>query len=163
MHGARRKTSRKPNPEGMRHNITFICLILLAAVFSAASCKEPPSREKFILAEDSVFGRYDFDADMTDTTRTYDLTLYTRLDGADLPDSLPVSISFVSPGGSVAESELVFFSSGAQLVDSSYFSRGIKFPYLQDFLPEEGGIWKLSVYARPASYLRGFGLVTAHH
>ncbi|MBQ9889070.1 MAG: hypothetical protein IJM41_07505 [Bacteroidales bacterium] len=147
----------------MRHNIISICLILMAVVFSVASCKEPPSREKFILAEDSVFGRYDFDVDMTDTTRTYDLTLYTRLDGADLPDSLPVSISFVSPGGAVTESELVFFSSGAQLVDSSYFSRGLKVPYIQDFLPQEGGIWKLSVYARPAAYLRGFGLVAAHH
>ena len=139
-----------------------ICVAVLAVAFSVASCKEPPSREKFILAEDSVFGRYDFEVDMTDTTRTYDLTLYTRLDGAHLPDSLPVSVSFVSPGGTVSESELVFFTSGVQLVDSSYFSRGLKLPYRQDYLPEESGIWKLSVYARPAAYLRGFGLVAAH-
>ena len=115
------------------------------------------------VAEDSVFGRYDFEVDMTDTTRLYDLTLYTRLDGTDLPDSLPVAISFISPGGAVTESELVFCGEGAQLVDSSYFSRGLKVPYLQDFLPDESGIWKLSVYARPAAYLRGFGLVAAHH
>ena len=139
-----------------------ICVAVLAVAFSVASCKEPPSREKFILAEDSVFGRYDFEVDMTDTTRTYDLTLYTRLDGAHLPDSLPVSVSFVSPGGTVSESELVFFTSGVQLVDSSYFSRGLNLPYLQDYLPEESGIWKLSVYARPAACLRGFGLVAAH-
>ena len=147
----------------MRHNCICICLGLLAAVFFASSCKEPPSREKFILAEDSVFGRYDFEVDMTDTTRLYDLTLYTRLDGADLPDSLPVAVSFVSPGGAVTESDLMFFKNGEQVVDSSYYSRGLKIPYVQDFLPDESGIWKLSVYARSVAYLRGFGLVAAHH
>jgi hypothetical protein len=142
----------------MRRNL----FILAAAAAALLSCREPSGREDFIAGK----GPFIFSLDMTDTTRLYDFSFYTRLDGrphvlAGIVD-MPLDIQWVSPSGNIYE-ETVWLP----LTDSSatFYSRQIRRPYRTDVVPVESGVWGLSVSV-PDSVdipgLRGLGLVQHH-
>lgn len=137
-------------------------ILAVAACAALLSCREPSGREDFIAGK----GPFVFRADMTDTTRLYDFSFYTRLDGrphllSGVVD-VPLDIAWTSPSGNVY-AETVFLP----LTDSSatFYSRQIRRDYRTDVLPVEAGVWEIAVSV-PDSVdipgLRGLGLVQHH-
>lgn len=137
-------------------------LALGAALLCALSCREPSAREDFVAGE----GPYVFRVDMTDSTRVYDFTFYSRLDSR--PSQLkgvvdmPLDIQWISPSGGVY-GETVWLP----LTDpkATYYSRQIRRPYRTGVVPSEAGVWALAVFV-PDSVsvpgLRGLGLIQSH-
>jgi len=88
---------------------------------------------------------------MTDTTAVYDLDLYTRIDGRNIPPMLELSVQWTSPSDSVYH-ETVFLP----------LSPEVYVHYRADMSPWEPGVWKLDISAssaRSVPGLRGLGLV----
>jgi len=140
-----------------------ILLVLAAVTGLLVSCREPSVREDFIAGD----GPFIFRVDMTDTTRTYDFTFYTRLDGRPhLLESvvdMPLDIQWISPSREVYK-ETVWLP----LTDphATFYSRQIRHLYRSGVVPSEPGVWALAVFI-PDSLsipgLRGLGLVQCHN
>ena len=137
--------------------------VILAAVLLLVSCREPSAREDFVAGS----GPYIFQVDMTDTTRTYDFTFYTRLDARPhLLESvvdMPLDIRWVSPSSEEFE-ETVWLP----LTDpyATFYSRQIRHLYRSGVVPSEPGVWALSVSVPDTLHipgLRGLGLIQSHN
>lgn len=134
-------------------------LSCLLAVLLAAACREPSVREDFVPGS----GPYIFQVDMSDTTRTYDFTFYTRLDGRphllENVVDMPLDIQWISPSEEVY-GETVWLP----LTDpaATYYSRQIRHLYRSGVVPSVPGIWALSVSVPDTLQipgLRGLGLI----
>lgn len=137
--------------------------VLILSILLLAACREPSAREDFIRGE----GPYVFRVDMTDTTRLYDFSFFTRLDARphllETVVDMPLDIQWISPSGEVF-GETVYLP----LTDpaATFYSRQIHHPYRKGVLPSEPGVWALAVF-KPDTLsvpgLRGLGLVQSHH
>ena len=81
----------------------YVLIALFAAV--AFSCSRPPSDEPFVRREDAEYGdTYTFLLDMADSTITYGLDFYTRLErksfGTFPEDSLVLALRWIAPSDS---------------------------------------------------------------
>ena len=121
--------------------------LLLAFVMLAAmvSCARPSSYEPFVLREKAEYGdTYIFSLDLSDSTATYGLDFYTRLQrpafGTFPSDSISLDLRWISPSDSVILSDTTFIRV-AQPVDSSYYSRDFMAGYkgYRPFLSTEYG------------------------
>ena len=78
----------------------YVLIALFAAV--AFSCSRPPSDEPFVRRENAEYGdTYTFLLDMADSTITYGLDFYTRLErksfGTFPEDSLVLALRWIAP------------------------------------------------------------------
>lgn len=132
---------------------------LLAVMCLALSCREPSAREDFVAGG----GPFIFRVDMSDTTRTYDLSFYTRLDARphllENVVDVPLSVQWISPSGEVFE-ETVYLPLTDE--DATFYSRQIRRLYRSGIVPAEDGVWALAVTLPDTVSvpgLRGLGLI----
>ena len=143
-----------------------VTLLLLAA-----GCR-PASYEQFIRADQAQDGEYVFALDLSDSTATYDLSLYTRVDPALMAAATPsaelaLQVCWLAPaeggtplGGSTSQaclavpamSEIVYLPFGAEAGSVRLYRSGVK--------PAPAGEWHLSVTPiAPPEGLRGIGRI----
>lgn len=138
-----------------------VTLLLLAA-----GCR-PASYEQFIRADQAQDGEYVFALDLSDSTATYDLSLYTRVDptlmAAATPSAeLALQFCWYSPAGEAtaaqpclavpAMSEIVYLPFGAEAGSVKLYRSGVK--------PAPAGEWHLAVTPIvPPEGLRGIGII----
>lgn len=139
-------------------------LMTVALMVVAASCSRPSSYEPFIVRENAEYGdTYNFNLDLSDSTASYSLSFYTRLErsafGVFPSDSISLDLRWISPSDSVILSDTTFISVAAA-VDSSYYSKD----YVADYkvildLPENGG-WRLKAKVlNDSEAVRGIGII----
>lgn len=140
--------------------------LLLAFVMLAAmvSCAKPSSYEPFVLREKAEYGdTYIFSLDLSDSTATYGLDFYTRLQrpafGTFPSDSISLDLRWISPSDSVILSDTTFIRV-AQPVDSSYYSRDFMVGYKRVLTLPEHGIWRLRAKVlNDSEAIRGLGVI----
>ena len=138
-----------------------LLIIVLAAI--AASCAPPPSYEPFVMREKAQYGdTYPFTLDLSDTTASYSLDFYTRLErqsfGEFPSDSLVLDLRWFSPSDSIL-TDTTFIRIGHP-VDTSYYSRDYVSEYLDRFMPSEGGTWRLNAkVVNDSPCIRGLGII----
>ncbi len=147
-------------------------ILLSALLLFAASCR-PASYEQFIRADQAQDGEYVFALDLSDSTVTYDLSLYTRVDPALMAAATPsaelaLQVCWLAPQPSVGEavpdstalsclavpamSEIVYLPFGAEAGSVKLYRSGVK--------PAPAGEWHLSVTPiAPPEGLRGIGII----
>lgn len=131
----------------MKHLLPLSLLSLLL-VFS---CSRPPSDEYFVLQKDSDHGIYPFTLDMSDSTYTYDISFYTKVDGKKTTGMLPLQVMLTSPSG-VQYSEQVYMREGDIFGD--------RHPYRSGLTPVEYGSWSLCIAAlNDLKGMRGMGVI----
>ena len=139
----------------------FIALVLMMV---AVSCARPSSYEPFVVREEAEYGdTYIFNLDLSDSTVSYGLGFYTRLErpafGEFSSDSVSLDLRWISPSDSVILSDTTFIRV-SHPVDSSYYSRG----YVTDYEPvlnlPEHGIWRLKARVlNDSEAIRGLGVI----
>lgn len=138
-----------------------VTLLLLAA-----GCR-PASYEQFIRADQAQDGEYVFALDLSDSTATYDLSLYTRVDPTLMAAATPsvelaLQVCWYSPAGEAtaaqaclavpAMSEIVYLPFGAEAGSVKLYRSGVK--------PAPVGEWHLAVTPiAPPEGLRGIGII----
>lgn len=136
----------------------------MAVLLALVSCREPLSRESFVRASArDTLGRYAFSLPLVDSSRTYDLSFYTRSTLSDrhfknLPDTCYYDLVLESPSGSAFGETLCFLRDSYSA--SSFFSKAYNIPFREGFRPVEYGDWLLyiKVYDEETLGLDGFGL-----
>jgi len=133
-------------------------LSLTVLALLAIACAEPFTTEEFIPGG----GPFVFTVDLSDSTATYDLYIYTRLDG--LPEELlPVEgaqmrAEWRSPSDSLFSQTFYLPLTGNR---NSFFSRQVYEPFREGWQPAQPGIWTLTLRQEDRSQvipLRGLGL-----
>lgn len=140
--------------------------LLLALVLSlaVASCSRPSSYEPFVLREKAEYGdTYIFNLDLSDSTVSYGLDFYTRLErpafGEFPADSISLDLRWISPSDSVILSDTTFIRVDAP-VDSSYYSRDFVSGYKAALNLPEHGQWRLKAKVlNDSEAIRGLGVV----
>ncbi|MBQ8062146.1 MAG: hypothetical protein IJ205_09465 [Bacteroidales bacterium] len=138
-----------------------LLIIIIAAVL--ASCSRPSSYEPFVMKEKAEYGdTYPFVLDLSDTTVSYSLDFYTRLERpafGEFPDeNLVLDLRWFSPSDSIF-ADTTFIKVGHPL-DSAYYSRDFITTYRDPLSLPESGEWRLKVkVVNDAQSLRGLGLV----
>ena len=126
-----------------------------AILLCMLSCREPSSVENFVKGAE---GPYSFDVDMSDSTRTYDIWIYTRTDSrpALVKDvsGIPLDITWTSPGGKTF-SETVYMPL-RDSVRHFFYSSETSRPYRTGVVPIEPGIWKMEVSIPDSARIKGF-------
>lgn len=138
-------------------------MLFLPILALLSCCTRPSSVEPFIIRENSEYGdTYSFDLDLSDSTRSCSLALYTRIErkpfGRYPADSLDLGIRWISPSDSSFLDHLVL--SLAEPVDSSYATRDYIFSYKDLVEVSEYGRWRLRIQVRNnPEILRGLGMI----
>ncbi len=122
--------------------------LILAVLTAAVSCVQPSSTETFIRSSERGPDRaYRFSIDMSDSTLTYDLRLYTRIDCTPAQfDALPdpeLVMRYIAPSG--LETNETFTILKDDFSRREYFTADYDMPCRTDFRPREHGIWQLCV------------------
>ncbi|MGN0201629.1 MAG: hypothetical protein ACI399_01825 [Candidatus Cryptobacteroides sp.] len=138
-------------------------LLLLPALALLSCCTRPSSVEPFVTREKSEYGdTYSFVLDLSDSTRSCSLALYTRIErkpfGKYPSDSLDLGIRWISPSDSSFFEHLVLPLS--EPVDSAYASKDFVFGYRDSVSVSEYGRWRIRIQVRahPES-VRGLGMI----
>jgi len=141
-------------------------MLLFVALSAAllASCSQPDSVDRFVRASKAENGnRFSFTVDMSDTTATYDLTIYTRLTCSrkhfsELEDALGMGAVWMSPDS--VEYREFFCIPKASFSNQTSFSHSYRLSYRSGLIPVTPGVWDLSfvVLSEAAGYLDGIGL-----
>ena len=130
------------------------CLLLLLGL---ASCKAPTSYEQFVRADQATEGEYRFILDLSDSTATYDISLYTRVDPSLMASSkeeepLGITLCWFPGDEDPVLRETVYLPYGGAKGSSALYRSGVK--------PSPAGNWCL--VASPCDApdgLRGIGVV----
>lgn len=144
-----------------------VTLLLLAA-----GCR-PASYEQFIRADQAQDGEYVFALDLSDSTATYDLSLYTRVDPALMAAATPsaelaLQVCWLARQPSVGEavpdsaalsclavpamSEIVYLPFGSAAGSVKLYRSGVR--------PVPAGEWQLTITPMaPPAGLRGIGII----
>ena len=139
----------------------FLSLVLLTVV---ASCARPSSYEPFVVREKAEYGdTYIFNLDLSDSTASYGLDFYTRLQrpafGTFPTDSISLDLRWISPSDSVILSDTTFIRVEWP-VDSSYYSRDFLVGYKDVLSLPEHGIWRLKARVlNDSEAIRGLGVI----
>lgn len=139
----------------------FLTLVLMMAM---VSCARPSSYEPFVVREKAEYGdTYIFNLDLSDSTVSYGLDFYTRLErpafGTFPADSISLDLRWISPSDSLILSDTTFIRV-AQPVGSSYYSRD----FITDYKPvlnlPEHGMWRLKARVlNDSEAIRGLGVI----
>ena len=138
-----------------------LLIFILAAL--AASCSRPSSYEPFVMKEKAEYGdTYSFILDLSDSTVSYSLDFYTRLERpafGEFPDeNLVLDLRWFSPSDSIF-ADTTFIKVGHPL-DSAYYSRDFISSYRDPLLLPERGEWRLKAkVVENAHSLRGLGVI----
>ena len=139
----------------------FAAIFIIAAV--AACCSRPPSREPFVPREKAEYGdSYSFILDMADSTTSYSLDFYTRLDRTafgDFPaDSIVLDLRWFSPSDSILTDTT--FIDVSHPVGSAYYTRDFISTYSEDLVLPEHGEWRLKAkVVNDSPQIRGLGVI----
>ena len=139
-----------------------ILVLLLALV--VASCSRPVSYEPFVVREKAEYGdTYIFNLDLSDSTVSYGLDFYTRLErqafGEFPSDSISLDLRWISPSDSVIISDTTSIRV-AHPVDSSYYSKDFVAGYKEALSLPEHGIWRLKARVlNDSEAIRGLGVI----
>lgn len=131
---------------------------------AVASCSRPSSYEPFIVREKAEYGdTYNFNLDMSDSTVSYALAFYTRLERqafqAFPSDSVSLDLRWISPSDSVILSDTTFIRVG-EAVDSSYYSKDYVVGYSDALDLPERGVWRLKAKVlNDSEEIRGIGII----
>ena len=129
--------------------------LVLFAILLLVGCR-PASYEQFIRADQAQDGEYIFALDLSDSTASYDLSLYTRVDPALMAAATPsaelaLQVCWLGPAGE-AMSENVYLPFGAAAGSVKLYRSGVK--------PSPAGEWHLAVTPiAPPEGLRGIGII----
>ena len=132
-----------------------LAFLFSALLLFAAGCR-PASYEQFIRADQAQDGEYVFALDLSDSTATYDISLYTRVDPALMAAATPsaelaLQVCWQSTAGE-AMSEIVYLPYGAAGGTVQLYRSGIK--------PSPAGVWRLTITPMtPPAGLRGLGII----
>ncbi len=143
----------------MRDGILALILTLVVA-----SCSRPGSYEPFVAREKAEYGdTYIFSLDLSDSTVSYGLDFYTRLErpafGKFPLDSISLDLRWISPSDSIILSDTTFISV-THPVDSSYFSRDFFVSYNGVLNLPEHGTWRLKAKVlNDSEAIRGLGII----
>ncbi len=123
------------------------CFTTLVFALAVASCSRPSSYEPFVVREKAEYGdTYIFSLDLSDSTVSYGLDFYTRLErpafGEFPSDSILLSLRWIAPSDSVILSDTTFIRVACP-VESSYYSRDFFSGYRDVLCLPEHGIWRL--------------------
>ncbi len=135
-----------------------------ALLMAVVSCSRPSSYEPFVVREKAEYGdTYIFNLDLSDSTASYGLDFYTRLQrpafGTFPADSISLDLRWISPSDSVILSDTTFIRV-AQPVDSSYYSRDFISGYCERLSLPEHGIWRLKARVlNDSEAIRGLGVI----
>ena len=133
----------------------LIALLLLPA------CK-PASYEQFVRVDQATEGEYVFALDLSDSTASYDISLYTRVDTPVLEAEKPsgqlrLEVEWTAPAcGEGGLSETVYLPYGNRAGSSKLYRSGVKL--------SPAGEWRVAV--RPKNTpegLRGIGIICKRH
>ena len=137
--------------------------IIVIAAACAAACSRPPSYEPFVQREKAEYGdTYSFELDLTDSTVTYGLDFYTRLErpafGEFPSDSIILDLRWISPSDSILiDTAYVRVSSP---VGSAYYSEDFISPYSESLRLPEHGKWRLKAkVVNDSEEIRGLGVI----
>lgn len=142
---------------GMRGGSLIFFILIVAA------CSRPSSREYFVAREKAEYGdTYSFYLDFSDSTASYGLDFFTRLERGAFEtfpsDDIVLDLRWFSPNGSIlTDTTYVSLSHPA---GSAYFTRDYISSYRQALCPREPGEWRLK--AKVVNYpdaVRGVGVI----
>lgn len=139
----------------------FLGFVLLVVV---ASCSRPSSYEPFVIREDAEYGdTYNFSLDLSDSTLSYGLSFYTRLErlpfGQFPSDSISLDLRWISPSDSVILSDTTYIRVDCP-VDSSYYARDFVSGYKDVIVLPEHGVWRLKARVlNDSESIRGVGVI----
>ena len=139
----------------------FLAFVLMTTM---VSCARPSSYEPFVVREKAEYGdTYIFNLDLSDSTVSYGLDFYTRLErlafGEFPSDSVSLDLRWISPSDSVILSDTTFIHVGHP-VDSSYYSRDYITEYKSVLNLPERGIWRLKARVlNDSEAIRGVGVI----
>ena len=140
------------------------CLIALTILSVVVSCAQPSSYEPFVLREKAEYGdTYTFTLDFSDSTATYGLDFYTRLErsafGEFMSDSISLALRWIAPSDSVMIPDTTFIPV-AHAMDSSYYFRDFMVRYMKPLHLPESGKWRLKARVLNDSWMiRGLGVI----
>lgn len=143
----------------------FVLIFLFAAV--AFSCTRPPSSEPFVRRENAEYGdTYSFLLDMADSTVSYGLDFYARLERkafATFPeDSIVLALRWIAPSDSNYVDTLVM--SVRKDYGSAYFTKDVLCPFKDNLVLPEYGEWRLKARVlNDAGSVRGLGIIFKHN
>ena len=138
-------------------------LWILVLAVALACCSRPPSREFFILRENAEYGdTYSFFLDLDDSTQTYSLDFFTRLERrsfGDFPeDRIMLDIRWFSPEDSIlADTAYVDVAVPA---GSAYYTRDFVSSYKDGMRLPVAGEWRLKArIVNDSETVRGLGII----
>jgi hypothetical protein len=127
---------------------------------AAAGCARPDSVERYISADDrEASGLYRYSIDLSDSTATYDLSFYSRIDlgklrMAEIQD-FPLTVTWTAPSGRRYR-ETVYFGVFDSDKGSDFYSSQYRKPYRTGFRPVEWGVWDMAVQVNFGNEVPGF-------
>ena len=130
-----------------------VCSVLFALLM-LAGCR-PASYEQFVRADQASGGEYVFNLDLSDSTASYDISLYTRVDSGimkaeDPSHSLGLEIRWVADSTFLCET--VYVPYGGRAGSNSLYRSGVR--------PDPAGEWRVLVRPLDApAGLRGIGII----
>ncbi|MGM9741315.1 MAG: hypothetical protein ACI3ZP_11990 [Candidatus Cryptobacteroides sp.] len=135
-------------------------ILFMALPMALFSCSEPDSSEIFVRNRDrDAAGRYVFDVDMKDSSRTYSMDFYVAFSCTGKVFSsfshLPANVLWVSPEGIVYEDNILIYGEASE--SSSTFLKAVKAPYRKGAAPVSSGMWKAMVSV-PADSVAKYGI-----
>ena len=139
--------------------LSFLFLLTLLAV----SCVRPSSREFFVLRENAEYGdTYSFFLDLSDSTATYGVDFFTRLEREGFKsfpeEDIILDLRWFSPSDSII-TDTAFVRVGDPS-GQTYFTRDIVTGYSGRLELPESGEWRLKArIVNDASAIRGLGLI----
>lgn len=142
----------------MRQLLPGIVLLLFVA-----GCSRPSSREYFMLREDAEYGdSYSFILDMSDSSASYGLDFFTRLEkrsfGEFPEEDIMLDIRWFSPLDSILTDTL--FLSLAHPSGSAYYTKDFIFPYKDPLELPGAGEWRLKArIVNDSQTIRGLGVI----
>lgn len=138
-----------------------VIIVLFAAV--AFSCARPSSNEPFVIREKAEYGdTYSFLLDMADSTISYGLDFYARLErkafGTFPDDSIVLALRWIAPSDSNYVDTLVM--PVRKDYGSAYFTKDVECPFKERLDIPEYGQWRLKARVlNEASSVRGLGII----
>lgn len=142
----------------MRGRALVFVLALLAV-----SCTRPSSREFFVLREDAEYGdTYSFYLDLQDSSATYALDFFTRLEREGFKpfpeDDIVLDLRWFSPSDSILTDTTLVRMAGN--FGQSYLTRDLVSAYTDSLALPEVGEWRLKArIVNDSEMIRGLGLI----
>ena len=138
--------------------------LVIMAVVALASCVEPRISEEFRpKADRDSLGRYCFEVSLADSTKSYDITFYTRVDcGAStfaLLQDIPVNVEFVSPSGESFSEDVFLAKDRFNPVSAGTYDA--KVAYRANCAPAEYGLWDMNITVPEVRGMRGWGVIVS--